>query len=269
MEKKESALVGKHYLMKQAFGQDELHEREAVCTRTDPPPCMAACPLGIDMRSVCDHAAKGDFSKAAGIIRMSTPFLYTLSGNCGGECENRCTLSRLGDGVRLRALERACAMYGGSGAVSRFMLPKKQKKTAVIGDDLFALACCWELGKKGYEVSWHTSCGSLVEPLLRLGLPEAEAKADLTALQNLRILRKEKKALSIELIEKVSEEADAVCISPDPGLACQKENCFAGRKEESVAGLLASAKRTALLADCFLQGAGTPRKKKTERAGSL
>ena len=104
MEKKESALVGKHYLMKQAFGQDELHEREAVCTRTDPPPCMAACPLGIDMRSVCDHAANGDFSKAAGIIRMSTPFLYTLSGNCGGECENRCTLSRLGDGVRLRAL---------------------------------------------------------------------------------------------------------------------------------------------------------------------
>ena len=258
MEKKESALVGKHYLMKQAFGQDELHEREAVCTRTDPPPCMAACPLGIDMRSVCDHAAKGDFSKAAGIIRMSTPFLYTLSGNCGGECENRCTLSRLGDGVRLRALERACAMYGGSGAVSRFMLPKKQKKTAVIGDDLFALACCWELGKKGYEVSWHTSCGSLVEPLLRLGLPEAEAKADLTALQNLRILRKEEKALSIELIEEVSEEADAVCISPDPGLACQKENCFAGQKEESVAGLLASAKRTALLADCFLQGAGTP-----------
>ena len=258
MEKKESALVGKHYLMKQAFGQDELHEREAVCTRTDPPPCMAACPLGIDMRSVCDHAAKGDFSKAAEIIRMSTPFLYTLSGNCSGECENRCTLSRLGDGVRLRALERACAMYGGSGAVSRFMLPKKQKKTAVIGDDLFALACCWELGKKGYEVSWHTSCGSLVEPLLRLGLPEAEAKADLTALQNLRILRKEEKALSIELIEKVSEEADAVCISPDPGLACQKENCFAGRKEESVAGLLASAKRTALLADCFLQGAGTP-----------
>ena len=84
MEKKESALVGKHYLMKQAFGQDELHEREAVCTRTDPPPCMAACPLGIDMRSVCDHAAKGDFSKAAGIIRMSTPFLYTLSGNCSG-----------------------------------------------------------------------------------------------------------------------------------------------------------------------------------------
>ena len=70
MERKnEHGFIGKHYLMKQAFGQEELHEREAVCTREDPPPCMASCPLYIDMRAVCAHVAKGDFKKAAGVIR--------------------------------------------------------------------------------------------------------------------------------------------------------------------------------------------------------
>lgn len=29
-QEKEHGFVGKHYLMKQAFGQEELHEREAV-----------------------------------------------------------------------------------------------------------------------------------------------------------------------------------------------------------------------------------------------
>lgn len=258
MEKKESALVGKHYLMKQAFGQDELHEREAVCTRTDPPPCTASCPLRLDMRSVCEYAAKGNFAKAAGILRMSTPFLYTLSALCGGDCEGGCTLARLGDGVRLKTLERACAMYGGSGTVNRFMLPKKQKKAAVMGDGLFALACCWELGRKGYEVSWHTSCGSMQEPLLRLGIKEEEARADLAALQNLRITRWQAEHLDQNLAERLAGEADAVIVSPETEGGTGSENCFTGQEEEGAARILASAKRAALSADCYMQGAGKP-----------
>ena len=41
MEHKDRGFVGKHYLMKQAFGQEELHQREAVCTREDPPGCSS------------------------------------------------------------------------------------------------------------------------------------------------------------------------------------------------------------------------------------
>ena len=55
MEKKEEVYLGKHYRMKQAFGQEELHQREAVCTREEPPGCQAACPLHLDMRAVCGH----------------------------------------------------------------------------------------------------------------------------------------------------------------------------------------------------------------------
>lgn len=118
----------KGYRMKQAFGQDELHEREAVCTREDPPGCQAACPLRIDMRTVCVHLQKGSFSKAAAVIRTVTPFLFLLSKNCGGSCVKGCKLAESGDGVVLPALERACALYGGSGKINRFMLPRKSQR---------------------------------------------------------------------------------------------------------------------------------------------
>lgn len=72
MEKKEHNFAGKHYLMKQAFGQEELHEREAVCTREEPPQCTASCPLHLDMRLACSLAGEGNFSKAAGVLRKAT-----------------------------------------------------------------------------------------------------------------------------------------------------------------------------------------------------
>ena len=103
MEKKEEVYLGKHYRMKQAFGQEELHQREAVCTREEPPGCQAACPLHLDMRAACGHEARGDFKKAAAVIRQTTPFLYLLARTCSAPCQKACTLSRLGE------LRRFCA----------------------------------------------------------------------------------------------------------------------------------------------------------------
>ena len=60
-KKKKKFIWGKHYRMKQAFGQEELHQREAVCTREEPPGCQAACPLHLDMRAVCGHEARRGF----------------------------------------------------------------------------------------------------------------------------------------------------------------------------------------------------------------
>ena len=42
MEHKDRGFVGKHYLIKQDFGQEELHQREAECTREDDPGGSAA-----------------------------------------------------------------------------------------------------------------------------------------------------------------------------------------------------------------------------------
>lgn len=256
MDTREPAVIGKHYRMKQAFDQEELHRREAVCTREDPPPCEAACPLRLDMRAVCVYAAKGDFVRAAGVMRAVTPFLYLLARRCGGKCGEACTLSKLGDGLALRTLELACARYGGFGTRNRFMLPRKNKSAAVYGDDLFALALCWELGNKGYEVLWYTACSAFEDPLLTWGLAKEEAIADGRVLQDLRIRRIEAGNLAEKSGEGLSSRVDVVCVSPGKRPPAGEIRVFTGELFQEPERILAEAKRTARAADRYLQGAG-------------
>lgn len=255
MEKKEEVYLGKHYRMKQAFGQEELHQREAVCTREEPPGCQAACPLHLDMRAVCGHEARGDFKKAAAVIRQTTPFLYLLARTCSAPCQKACTLSRLGEGVRVRDLELACALYGGPAGGSRFLIPRKNKKVLVAGDGIFALACCRELGKKGYEVHWHTDCASFQSPLLELGLSPEEAAADLSEFSTLRITREAAEKFSGETLEDWSRRADAFCVSPELVFGRLPENGFTGPAGKETVWILAAARYAAMQADRYLQGA--------------
>lgn len=255
MEKKEEVYLGKHYRMKQAFGQEELHQREAVCTREEPPGCQAACPLHLDMRAVCGHEARGDFKKAAAVIRQTTPFLYLLARTCSAPCQKACTLSRLGEGVRVRDLELACALYGGPAGGSRFLIPRKNKKVLVAGDGIFALACCRELGKKGYEVHWHTACASFQAPLLELGLSPEEAAADLSEFSTLRITREAAEKFSGETLEDWSRRADAFCVSPELVFGRLPENGFTGPAGRETVWILAAARYAAMQADRYLQGA--------------
>ena len=276
MEKKEHGFAGKHYLMKQAFDQEELHRREAVCTREEPPQCSASCPLHLDVRKICGYAAKGDFTRAAAAVRAVTPFLHLLAGSCDESCAKGCILAKEGDGISMRAIEKACAQYGGAGTVNRFLLPRKNKKAAVAGDDLFALACCWELGKKGYEIHWYTNCRDMEEPLLKLGMTKEEAKADLAAFAGLRITRRPAEEWSLSGIKTASgaaeeedkekkdeEKEDVACLSP--GMEGELPNgAFTAEYGEGAAWILASAKYASLLAERYLQGANAQDVKKPE-----
>lgn len=258
----EKQVIGKQYLMKQAFSQEELHEREAACTREDPPGCQAVCPLHIDMRLVCAHASRGDFVKAAAVIRTATPFLHLLAKTCGGACVKECKLAESGDGIALQALERACALYGGPGRVSRFMLPKKSQRMAVVGDDLFVLACLWELGKKGYEVFWYTACGSMEEILIGRGLTEKEAASELTAFLGLRIVTERQDSLRQEELSGVLQDKDGGCVSPETGWTALPDGFYTADIREGAEWILAEAKHAALLADRYVQGVltGEPEK---------
>mgnify|MGYP002792607828 FL=1 len=255
MEKKEHNFAGKHYLMKQAFGQEELHEREAVCTREEPPQCTASCPLHLDMRLACSLAGEGNFSKAAGVLRKATPFLHLLAKCCTAPCRKKCTMAKLGDGISMQVIEEACARYGGSGVMNRFMIPKKKISAGVAGNDLFALACCWELGKKGYEVIWYTQRSSMEEILEDWGLSEDESKQDLRAMEGFRIQMITEERTAAKQVQKWGQETAVFCISPELAEWKKGENCFCGRGYEEVPWILAEAKYRSLMAERYLQGA--------------
>lgn len=134
--------------MKQIFDQKTLREIESQCTQDQPANCTATCPVHVDGRALCDVIKEGNFSKALQLFQPNVLFNRIVSIACEAPCEAGCKLSELQGGIHIRRLERASVVYGQYNQKKRFFISKKNKKTAVAGDDLFCLATAYELAKK-------------------------------------------------------------------------------------------------------------------------
>ena len=114
MEHKDRGFVGKHYLMKQAFGQEGASsERGSVYQRGSPRVFR-----GVSSSSGCADYLRlwGErrfWKSRRGSFAEVTPFLHLLAKSCPGMCREACALSRVGEGIQMKALEKACALYGG------------------------------------------------------------------------------------------------------------------------------------------------------------
>ena len=260
-EKKEK----KFYHMKQAFDQKELHEREAICTRLEPPQCQAGCPIHVDVRALMKAVSKAEYDKGYGIIKSAFPFVNLIAGKCEAPCLDGCVLKEKGS-IRINTVEQACAAYGKDKPKSKFLLPRKNKKAAVLGTDLFALACCAELGEKGYEVDFFGPAPRDI--LLALGLSEAGAKADLAVFASLRVRFIEATSINGELLNQKITEYEALCVSHDLRVFFQQielpPNVFWGRAMPTLIDTLCAAKSIALDADRFMQGVQTEQGRQRE-----
>lgn len=261
-EKKEK----KYYHMKQAFGQKELHEREKLCTRLEPPQCQSGCPIHIDVRALCKAVSNGDYTKGYAIIKSASPFVNLIAKKCTAPCEDSCVLKEKGS-IKINNIEKACAVFGHDKQKSKFLLPRKTKKAAVFGNDLFALACCAELGQKGYEVKYF--CENPRNILLNLGLDESEVSADLALFDNLKVNFEYHAEINYTLLEKTALEYAALCVSSEISrLFDGKEipNVFTGYDSSSLIDILCSAKTISLNADRFMQGVQTEHGRQREGA---
>lgn len=261
MVKGDSEQRAQQYIMKQAFSQQELHEREAVCTRNEPPPCTAACPIHIDARALCAAAAAGDFSAGLDLIRAATPFANLIAKACSASCEGACVCP--GDAVAIHRVMQACVLFGEETSKRKLLLPRKAKRIAVAGVGVSALACAWELGAKGYEVLLAAPCDRPADILMSCGLSAEEAAFDLSKLPSLQVEHRKVDGLDREEASVLSAEYDAVCIDAPWLAGCfgqggQPGNVFAMDAEETRAAFaLSAAKSLAITVDRFLQGVTT------------
>lgn len=260
-EKKEK----KFYHMKQAFDQKELHEREGICTRLEPPQCQAGCPIHVDVRALMKAVSRAEYDKGYAIIKSAVSFVNLIARKCEAPCLNGCVLKDKGS-IRINTIEKACAAYGKDKPKSKFLLPRKNKKAAVLGTDLFALACCAELGEKGYEV--HFFGPNPRDILLKLGLSEAEAKADLAVFDSLRVSFIEETSINAVLLNQKTAEYEALCMSHDLRIFFQQtelpQNVFWGHAMATLIDTLCAAKSIALDADRFMQGVQTEQGRQRE-----
>jgi glutamate synthase (NADPH) small chain len=145
--------------------QSELHELEDKCIQEHAPTCMAACPLHVDVRAVTAEVSRGDFTAALKALKKTLPFPGIIGRVCDHPCQAVCKRREAGDDIAIAALERACADYGGPPEKPR-VLPKRNKRVAVLGGGLSGLTAAFDLARKGYTVTVYEAAEQLGGQLL-------------------------------------------------------------------------------------------------------
>ena len=73
------------------------------------PPCVAACPAGIDIKKQLDLIARGRYSEALKVIREATPLPLVCSRVCPRFCEKKCGRAGLEGPVAINMTKRFVA----------------------------------------------------------------------------------------------------------------------------------------------------------------
>ena len=162
------------YSVEQAVGEAKR------CLQCKKKPCMAGCPVEIDIPEFIRLIAEGKFAEAAAEIKKTNALPAICGRVCPQEdqCERVCVLAKRGEPVAAGRLERFAADWeaarsGTAGSSAAINAPPKDKiaKVAVIGSGPAGLTAAGELASLGYDV---TIFEALHDPggVLAYGIPE-------------------------------------------------------------------------------------------------
>lgn len=144
---------------------------EALMPPEGPPPCVAACPAGIDIPSYLRLIAQGNPEEACAVILERVPFPGILGRICMHPCENECRRGEVNRPVAVCSLKRYAADKG-EGAFERNTktAPDTGKKAVVVGAGPAGLTAAFYLRRKGHEVT-VLEAKSKPGGMMRYGIP--------------------------------------------------------------------------------------------------
>jgi len=201
-------------------------EEAKRCLQCKNKPCMKGCPVEIDIPGFIACVAKGDFEKAAEIIKTKNN-LPAVSGRVcpyENQCEGECTLLKLGESVAIGRLERFIADYIRKKGEKP---PKKPKQTgykiAVVGAGPAGLTCAGDLAKMGHEVTiyeaFHVPGGVLMYGIPEFRLPKAIVNVEVEYIKKLGVRINYDVVIGKTIaVEELQKDYDAVFIGTGAGL---------------------------------------------------
>ncbi|MBN1810027.1 MAG: NADPH-dependent glutamate synthase [Planctomycetes bacterium] len=163
----------------------ELAVAEASrCLQCKNSPCVAGCPVEIDIPGFIKLIRDGDPVAAARHIKLTN----TLPAICGRvcpqetQCEAVCVLAKKGAPIAIGNLERfAASMEAAAGVETPPAAEPNGHKVAVVGSGPAGLTCAGELARRGYDVTiyeaFHVPGGVLVYGIPEFRLPKDEVVA--------------------------------------------------------------------------------------------
>ena len=222
------------------FSAEMAIEEATRCLNCKNAPCMAGCPVGVQIPRFISKIKEKDFDGAYGVISIDN----NLPAICGRVCpqENQCEKycvrrEKLGGAVAIGGLERFVADYAIEKGVKLEKKQSKPMKVAVVGSGPAGLTLAIDLAKEGVDVTiyeaLHSLGGVLLYGIPEFRLPKILVKKEIEKLADLGVkIEKNVVVGKTIFIEELLEENDAVFIGSGAGLPM-----FMGIKGENLNGV--------------------------------
>lgn len=121
-------------------------------------PCVDTCPTNQGIPDYMHYTAKGDFDKAAQVIKATNPFPLTTGMVCDHLCQTKCTRINYDSPLLIREIKRFIAedaKKNGGGLHEKIEVANT--KAAIIGAGPAGLSCAYYLAIAGVEVNVYES----------------------------------------------------------------------------------------------------------------
>lgn len=188
--------------------------------RGEAPPCVEACPAGIDIPAYVRRIAEGDFAGALEVIYEKVPFPGILGYVCFHPCEDVCKRETLDESVSVCALKRFVYENTAAGDFQSPSMPQRTgKKAAVIGSGPAGLTAAYYLARAGHEVEVYEFAdkpgGMLRNAIPLYRLPESVLDRELEPLFSLGVKFHTGRRMGrdFKLAELLESDCDAVLLA--------------------------------------------------------
>ncbi|MDD5861759.1 MAG: bifunctional dihydroorotate dehydrogenase B NAD binding subunit/NADPH-dependent glutamate synthase [Prevotella sp.] len=155
----------------------EMAVREARrCLNCKHPSCVEGCPVNINIPGFIKEIEKGDFLKAASILKETSALPAVCGRVCPQEkqCESRCIHHKMdSEPVAIGYLERFAADYERESGKMQLPVcqPSNGIKVAVVGSGPSGLSFAGDMVKRGFEVYVFEALHE-IGGVLKYGIPE-------------------------------------------------------------------------------------------------
>ena len=164
------------------------------CLNCPTKPCVAKCPVHIDIPAFIKKIKEDDIEGAYSVINESSSLPAVCGRVCPQErqCESACTLGIKFEPVGIGRLERFVADYHNENSKTKATKPESNgHKVAVVGSGPSGLACASDLAKQGFEVTifeaLHKAGGVLIYGIPEFRLPKKIVAKEIEGLKGLGV----------------------------------------------------------------------------------